>query len=140
MSRCLVAAWLASIVIAQTPDGEALFKRRCAACHNGEPASHAPAAESLHAKSPESIIESLVNGSMRVPGSRLSGGERRAIAEFLTGRKIGGDVTGATTGLCATHPGFSDPAAGPAWNGWGPSITNTRFQKDAGLTAEQVTK
>src|SRR5439155_17559206 len=48
--------------------------------------------------------------------------------------------TGATTGRCATHPAFGDPAAGPIWNGWGPSITNTRFQKDAGLTAEQVPK
>src|SRR5216684_5389469 len=104
MTRCLLAALLASIVIAQTPDGEALFKQRCSMCHNGEATSHAPAAESLHAKSPESIIESLVNGSMRVPGSRLSGGERRAIAEFLTGRKIGGDVTGATIGRCTARP------------------------------------
>jgi len=35
---------------------------------------------------------------------------------------------------------LGDPAAGPRWNGWSPTVTNTRFQpgEQAGLTAAQV--
>ena len=51
-------------------------------------------------RAPQSIVESLVNGAMRVQGARLSGAERRAVAEFLTGRTIGGDVSGAGSGRC----------------------------------------
>ena len=80
---------------------------------------------------------------MRVQGSRLSGPERRAIAEFVTGHAMGGDVTGAATGRCGgAAPAFPDPASMPVWNGWGAGVENTRFQpaKQAGLAAEDVPK
>ena len=43
---------------------------------------------------------------------------------------------------CSSNPPLSDPAAGPAWNGWGVNEMNTRFQsaKNAGLTAADVPK
>src|SRR5437868_5601111 len=127
MSRVLVSILaFGGIACADNPDGASLFKARCASCHTGEANSRAPSAEALRPRSPEAILESLVNGSMRVPGSRLSGAERRAVAEFLTGRKPGGDVTGAATGRCAARPAFTDPLSGPLWNGWGPGVTNTR--------------
>jgi polyvinyl alcohol dehydrogenase (cytochrome) len=77
---------------------------------------------------------------MRVQGSRLGGPERRAIAEYITGKTLGGDVTGAAAGRCTAASPFRIPSSGPMWNGWGPTITNTRFQSaaQAGLTAEQV--
>jgi polyvinyl alcohol dehydrogenase (cytochrome) len=76
---------------------------------------------------------------MRLQGSRLGGAERRAVAEYLSGRKINIDVAGATTGRCPAQTKF-DLRSGPAWNGWGRELTNTRFQTEAqaGLTAEQV--
>src|SRR5258708_25974995 len=76
---------------------------------------------------------------MRVQGSRLGGVERRSIAESITGKKLGGDVTGAATGRCPSAPKFS-MSNGPLWNGWGPSETNTRFQpaSQAGITVGQV--
>ncbi|HST27829.1 MAG TPA: hypothetical protein VLK26_05610, partial [Rudaea sp.] len=41
---------------------------------------------------------------------------------------------------CAANPPMTDPASGPAWNGWGVDMSNARFQtaKNAGLTAAQV--
>jgi polyvinyl alcohol dehydrogenase (cytochrome) len=80
---------------------------------------------------------------MRVQGSRLSGPERRAIAEFVTGKAMGGDVTGASAGRCkGTPPAFPDPASMPIWNGWGAGVENTRFQnaKQAGLSIEDIPK
>ena len=75
-----------------------------------------------------------------VPGLALSGDERRAIAESLTGRKLRAPLTGNTIGNCGRRPPLRDPGAGPLWNGWGPSIDNTHFQpaEQAQLTAEQV--
>src|SRR5258708_12562909 len=81
-------------------------------------------------------------GVMRVQGAKLSGPERRAIAEYVTGKTISGDPTGAAFGRCSASPAFKLTAADPLWNGWGPEITNTHSltAKQAGLTAAPVPK
>jgi polyvinyl alcohol dehydrogenase (cytochrome) len=130
------------IVAAQTPDGSAIFARNCASCHDGVEGSRAPSPDLLKRRSPEAILAALTAGGMRPQGGRLSGAERRAVAEYLSGRALGGDITGARIGRCSASPPLADPAASPAWRGWSPSVTNTRFQsaQQAGLTAEQVPK
>ena len=135
----LVLALVGSAMAADAPDGAALYKRDCAVCHDESATTRAPSPEALRERSPEAVLEAL-NGVMRIPGSRLNGVERRALAEFLTGKKLGGDVSGATTGRCTAQPAFSDPSSGPAWNGWSPDITNTAFQpaRQAGISAEDV--
>jgi polyvinyl alcohol dehydrogenase (cytochrome) len=139
VAAVFVLGSLAPPACAQAPDGSALFNEHCAACHNGETNTRAPATELLRARSPEAILTAL-DTVMRVPGSRLSGTEKRAIAEFITGKAAGGDVTGAMTGLCQSRLPFKIPSSGPLWNGWGPGPTNTHFQPagQAGLTPEQV--
>jgi polyvinyl alcohol dehydrogenase (cytochrome) len=94
----------------------------------------------LHGRSPSAILDALTAGSMKYQGLALSGEERRAIAEYLTGRKLRTPLSGNTIGNCGRRPPPGDPAAGPLWNGWGPGIDNTHFQPagQAGLTAEQV--
>src|SRR5437660_8317786 len=83
---------------AQTPDGAAIFARDCATCHDGAAGSRAPAPDILRQRSPEAILSALTAGGMRPQGGRLSGAERRAVAEYLTGRAPGGDITGASVG------------------------------------------
>jgi polyvinyl alcohol dehydrogenase (cytochrome) len=139
------AAVLAAIAAAQsTPDaiGAAIFARDCARCHDGAPGSRAPAPDVLKRRSPEAILAALTAGAMRPQGGRLSGAERRAVAEYLSGRAPGGDITGASTGRCTSSPPLADPASSPSWRGWSPSPSNTRFQTaaDAGLTADSVRK
>ena len=116
-----------------------LFAAACSSCHNGGD-QRAPSIEALAGRSPLAIIEALTSGSMRYQGLSLSGAERRAIAEYLTGRPVRGAVSGASAGRCAKPPPFVDPAAGPAWNGWGPGVTNTHFQSaaQAALPADRV--
>ncbi len=138
--RLLAVLSVAGVAMAaDVPDGAALYKRDCAVCHDDSAATRAPSPDALRERSPEAVLEAL-NGAMRIPGSRLNGVERRALAEYLTGKKLGGDVTGATVGRCTARPAFSDPAASPSWNGWSPDITNTAFQpaNQAGLTAGDV--
>ena len=70
---------------------ESVYQQNCAVCHNN-PASRAPARTSLHAMSPSFIVEALTNGSMKAQASALSSEQRAALAEFLTGQKIGAEV------------------------------------------------
>jgi polyvinyl alcohol dehydrogenase (cytochrome) len=116
-----------------------LFDRHCNTCHNGDDL-RAPSADALRGRSPQAIVDALTAGSMRYQGLALSGAERRAIAEYLTGRTLRGSVTGTAVGNCVKPSPLGDPLEGPVWNGWGPAITNTHAQSAAraGLTAEQV--
>jgi polyvinyl alcohol dehydrogenase (cytochrome) len=137
----LTAAAMAKAAAApQIPDGAAIFARNCSPCHDGADGSRAPSPEILKRRSPEAILSALTAGGMRPQGGRLSGAERRAVAEHLSGRALGGDITGARVGRCSSSPPLIDPASSPAWIGWSPSVTNTRFQtaQQAGLTADQV--
>jgi polyvinyl alcohol dehydrogenase (cytochrome) len=86
-----------------------------------------------------------MTGAMRPQGSRLSGPERRAVAEFLTGKRVDGNVTGSERGRCTASPGtgtIRDVANAPRWTGWSATATNTRYQQadQAGLTAATVPK
>jgi len=123
----------------QAPEIRQLFDRACASCHNGDD-PRAPSTETLRGLSPRAIVEALTSGSMRYQGLALSGAERRAIAEYITGRKLRGTTIGADAGRCANVAAFGNPFAGPSWNGWGAGIENRHFQRGdyAGLSAAQV--
>lgn len=144
VSRVVAVAALvgltAASAAAQPPDGSQIFQRSCASCHSGAADSRAPAPDALRARTPQAVIESLMTGAMRPQGSRLSGPERRAVAEFVTGKAIGGDVTGAVTGRCSGPQGARTAANREQWGGWSPSTNNTRFQPadQAGLSAADV--
>ncbi|HEX3645610.1 MAG TPA: PQQ-binding-like beta-propeller repeat protein [Vicinamibacterales bacterium] len=124
----------------QTRDGAAIFARNCSSCHDGADGSRAPSPDILKRRSPEAILSALTAGGMRPQGGRLSGAERRAVAEYLSGRALGGDITGARVGRCSSSSPLIEPSSSPGWIGWSPSVTNTRFQttQQAGLTADQV--
>lgn len=126
---------------AQTVDGAAIFERDCVRCHNGAGDSRAPTTDVLRKRSPDAILSALTAGSMRPQGGRLNGTERRAVAEYLSGRSLGGDVTGVGTARCRVHAPLS-LAGQPAWSGWSSAFTNTRFQSSAqaGLTANDLPK
>jgi polyvinyl alcohol dehydrogenase (cytochrome) len=140
------AAIVAAILLTGLPranaqaDGEQVFQRSCRTCHTGTSESRAPGPDALASVAPRAIIDSLVNGAMRVQGARLSGAERRAVAEYLTGTAVTGDVTGAAAGRCAVAPSADVTPAAGAWNGWGASVTNARFQSSgpAGITLEDL--
>lgn len=125
----------------QPPQGAQLFERSCSSCHNADD-PRAPSPDALRARSPQAILDALTAGSMKYQGLALSGEERRAIAEALTGRKLRGALSGATIGNCGRRPPMGDPAAAPLWNGWGATIANAHFQPaaQAGLGADQVPK
>jgi polyvinyl alcohol dehydrogenase (cytochrome) len=127
-------------VSAQQPDGKQVFKESCASCHTGAADSRAPSPDALKARTPQAVIETLMTGAMRPQGSRLSGPERRAVAEFVTDKKVGTDVTGASRGRCAASTAVSATGRDAIWAGWSPTNSNARFQSRemAGLSAADL--
>ena len=133
-----VCCALAFAVPAAAQDGRALFEARCTTCHGGTD-PRTPTIAALRQRPPESVVEALTTGVMREQGSDLSADERRVVAEFLAGRPIASSSAPAASALCAAPPPL-DRSSGVAWGGWGPELTNTRFQSRPGLTAEQLPK
>jgi polyvinyl alcohol dehydrogenase (cytochrome) len=121
------------------PDPIRLFADHCASCHNGNDA-RAPSLEAMRGRSPLAIVDALTSGPMRYQGLPLSGAERRSLAEYVSGKRLRGTVTGATLDRCAKVRPFGDPSAPPNWLSWSPTIANAHFQpaKEAGLRAAQV--
>ena len=114
----------------------ALFEQNCAPCH-AIPATRAPNRASLRAMTPNFIVESLTHGMMKAQGSDLTAEERIALAEYLTGRKVGAEAPMAGRCAAASPPLSLD---GPSFNGWGANIENWRFQPDPGLTAADLSR
>jgi polyvinyl alcohol dehydrogenase (cytochrome) len=133
-----------SLGIVRAEDGATLYQRSCAPCHDGG-ADRAPTHEALHAMTPERVLAALESGPMISMANRRSAADRRAIAEFITGKKFDQPLITAPSdaAMCmGPVPDFTDPTAGPAWNGWGQNIENTRFQSaaQAGFSAADVSR
>ena len=124
-------------------DAAALYRGYCAVCHEAQDQSQAPSREVLKQMSPEQILATLERGAMRSQGSELSRAGRRAVAEYLSGKTFGSEPTSPIpqSAFCSTPAGPpQNSREGPAWNGWGVTVTNTRFQPAAaaGLSAADV--
>lgn len=137
----LVYSYTLSFGDAEAQDGAAAFAQHCATCHleaAAAPALEVPSVETLRTFSPEAILNSLLNGRMRIQGSPLREVERRAVAEFLGGRPLQPRTAGSSVVRCASTPPFSGPGGDGDWNGWGNGVANTRFAPRGGLTAEDL--
>jgi len=132
-----------SIASAQVLQMMPVFEARCAQCHGGNAAERrAPDRNALAAMTPERILEALTTGSMVTNATGISDGQKRALAELLTGRPLGSSASGqasAMKGQCQARPAFN-PATGPRWSGWGNDVMNSRMQtaEHAGLRAAQI--
>src|SRR5262249_13153675 len=114
------AILLTAVAYAADPDGAALYKTRCSACHEASGATRAPAPSALRQMSPENIVKALESGIMKDQGAAMTASERRNVAEFLTGKAIGAQQT-SKVGVCSdTSAPLS--TAGESWNGWSPDL------------------
>jgi len=121
------------------PDGQKVYQTRCAMCHEMPNTAPLMNHHILKTMAPESIVSALASGQMRSQGADLSRAERVAVAEFLTGKRMG-EFPPAGSNPCPRRP--AKDLSGPRWNGWGVDSDNSRFQPAdaARITAEQVPK
>jgi polyvinyl alcohol dehydrogenase (cytochrome) len=142
-ARILLCSLLVSAALdLRAQDGEAVYKKYCASCHDAAGA-RVPGRDLLRLMSPERILLALESGSMVMQGSFRTAAERRALSEFLAGKPLGSERASEPPreAFCKPADGaFKDPFRGPHWNGWGADLANSRFQRSdmAGLTAADV--
>src|SRR5262245_4649901 len=126
-----------------TENGIAVFQTQCVSCHGNPNVERAPSPNAIREMPPERIYSALTTGVMKDQGDKLSDQDKRGVAEFMSGRPLGSAQQGDAKNMpnpCRTNPALSDPSRGPAWNGWGADLSNSRFQsaQAAGLTVAQV--
>ncbi len=139
---CLLAV-LTSVLFAQASpaqDGAAIYKERCAKCHDA-PTERIPSLATIKAMSGESIYVALSSGAMKTQADGLSTLEIFSLIGYLapTG---GAKPAESLTPTCKAAREFKVSAGALEWNGWSPSVTNSRFQDAAaaGLTRTDVGK
>ena len=79
-------------VVASAQRVDAVFDQNCASCHemgNAAKSAKAPDRKAIHKLTPEAVYESITNGSMKDRAQSISGAQKRAIAEYIGGRKLG---------------------------------------------------
>jgi polyvinyl alcohol dehydrogenase (cytochrome) len=140
MSRTLVFSALIliasgasrTLAATQSADGAAVYKAACAQCHD-EPAARTPSREALKDRTADAVLMSLTGGSMAFNALTLSMAEKRAVAEYVSGKQLG--ASGDTAGACTARKPMTAIAG---WNGWGSDASNSRYQPKAGLTPADV--
>lgn len=143
IALCLLAIW--PLAPANAQDSALLFKSYCAVCHETADKSPAPQRTALTQMSPEQILQSLEKGTMKAQAAERSRAQRRALAEYISGKTFAASPSNsipkpAFCNSASAARSSRDPLTEPAWNGWGVTITNSRFEpaQAAGITADQV--
>src|SRR5580704_1406261 len=113
-----VTLLLASAIVLCAHDGAALYKEICASCHEGG-ADRAPSREALRAMTPDRVLTALESGVMVTMTSRRTAAERRAIAEFVTGKSLSQKLETGPRAQAMCREGAEPFVPGtPLWNGW----------------------
>ncbi len=113
--------------------GATIFGNVCGACHGKPGIDEAMSPEMLKQLTPEKLYASMTAGSMRThaDAAALTDEQRVAIAEWVSGRRLGSTESGAAStmsNMCSSHPPVTNLSA-PSWNGWSPDMTkNNRYQ------------
>lgn len=134
--KVAVVGWLGSVVLAgsliaqDTParTGEAVFREVCATCHGATANDRVPSLDDLRQMSPDAVVDALTSGAMREQGMALTVETRRAVAEFVTAKRV---TASAEPSAARCAPTSTWSTSGPAWNGWSTDGKNGRFQTQA---------
>jgi polyvinyl alcohol dehydrogenase (cytochrome) len=124
----------------EAQDGAALYKARCASCHDA-PQGRIPSIGAIKQMTSATVYAALTNGAMRSQASGLSTQEVISLLVYI-----------APAGVANSKPAFEKSCTGSAalksdsnawggsWGGWSPGVTNARYQdaKAAGLAAADV--
>jgi polyvinyl alcohol dehydrogenase (cytochrome) len=137
---CVAVLCAAAPLRAQTDDGATLYKRSCASCHDVG-VNRAPLADALRVMSAERVLASMETGTMVTMANNRTAAERRAIAEFVSGKSLDKPLVTAPSAAAMCRPAATAfTVSGARWAGWGHDTSNTRFQDagGAGLSAADV--
>lgn len=123
--RLIALIALAAPAFAAERTGAEAFAQACQTCHAKDNTLRAPLPEALARLPRARIVAALETGSMKAQGAALTAAERQSVAAYLS------TVTAESAGTANACPPNLKPAAGPAWQGWGVDLRNTRHQPAA---------
>ena len=122
-------------------DGARLYASNCASCHDGGN-DRAPSRDALRSMTPDRVLAAMESGPMITMANNRTAAERRAIAEFVTGKTFGAPLVTSPSdqAMCRPSSARFDPSRGARWVSWGHDSSNSRFQEAsaAGLTPSTV--
>ena len=139
LAACVVLALMTTPAVAraQVLTGLALFEQHCGSCHSQSGGTgRAPDRIALSQRTPESILEAITTGSMRVNAQALTDAQKRIIAEQVALRPLGSSASGAASAMKNACTADAPVQAGGRWSGWGVDTGNSRFQPNGGGHAE----
>jgi polyvinyl alcohol dehydrogenase (cytochrome) len=121
--------------------GSTIFGNYCENCHGRVDSAPAPAM--LKKMTPEHIYYVLTQGDMVPMAKDLTDQQKKDIAEWVGGRKMGAAEIGDASKMsnyCPANAQVKSLTATPSWNGWSPGLENARFQPGpaAGISADKI--
>jgi polyvinyl alcohol dehydrogenase (cytochrome) len=126
---------IAALPCAAAVSGEAVYQRRCAACHDMA-SERTPPRDALKQMSVARILRTLDFGVMTNLATALNREDREAVANYLGVQRPDAPLPAAA--YCADRAVNIGVSPSPAWRGWGPDLSNTRYMAASGLTLGQV--
>jgi polyvinyl alcohol dehydrogenase (cytochrome) len=117
--------------------GEAVYKQRCASCHE-QTNPRVPPRSALNQMSSVRILRALDFGAMMTVAYPMSRDEREAVASYLGTNTPA--ISFPATAYCSDRSVTVSAKPKSAWNGWSPGGNNARFQPApaGGLNIDQI--
>jgi polyvinyl alcohol dehydrogenase (cytochrome) len=139
LKRFPLAIMLGAVSLPATAaiSGEAVYQRRCAGCHDSN-REGTPPRDALKQLSVARILRTLDFGVMINIAYVLNREEREAVANYLGVPRA--DMPVPPQAYCSDRGVTIGAAPSPAWTGWGPDSSNTRYTTASGITLNQVGK
>lgn len=138
----LAASSLNAQTAQQVPHpGQAVYRLRCATCHDNPEQSRAPAKSTLSAMSFQTLTFALTQGKMQAQAAGMSEEERGQLINYLTGRSAATAETWSKAMACAGGK-VLDPKVAPAIATFGFDARQTRTltAKQTGLTKAKLAR
>ncbi|PWT99625.1 MAG: cytochrome C oxidase Cbb3 [Terriglobia bacterium] len=135
--RICAAFVAAALPVSAAVSGEAVYQRRCAQCHDAG-GERTPPRDALKQLSVARILRVLDFGVMINIAYVLNREEREAVANFLGVQRE--ETAVPPQAYCPDRTVTIGASPSPAWRGWGPDSTNTRYTASGGIAFNQVGK
>ncbi|WP_296594954.1 PQQ-binding-like beta-propeller repeat protein [Phenylobacterium sp.] len=120
--------------------GQAIYRLRCAACHDNPEDTKAPARSTLSAMSFQTLSFALTQGKMQAQAAGMSEEERGQLINFLTGRSSASVETWSKGMACARSGVDIKTAPAVSTFGFDARQTRTLTAKQTGLTKAKLSK
>lgn len=122
------------------PEGQKVYMATCNNCHKADAGVGAPAHLVLAQMPPRAILAALETGKMRVQAKDLTAGQRKAVAQWLTGKEIKEIAIPKEAYTTFSLPGGKSGLI--HYSGWGGDLEGTGYRsaQQAGMSAGSVGK